>query len=185
MWRSGAAQPADGETSGPPTIRSMGNRPLPTGEAAFELALAHLFVTLPMRLDRPRSTELGARPLQAVIGGVSADTHGWLFAWVAYVPTVASAPALSVWPAAQTGSPFDAVLPAASDLELLARVDTGDRAVARLTHHLRMIVQARINPDMDYLNRAVAAYRAELRARRDRADALASQPPHDPHPFGS
>jgi hypothetical protein len=150
----------------------MSNRPLPTGEAAFELELAHLFVTMPMRLDRPRRTELGARPLTAMIGGVSIDKHGWLFAWVAYVPNVASAPSLSVWPAAQTGAPFDAVLPAASDLQLLARVDTADRAVARLSHHLRGIVQARINPDVDYLHRAVTAYRAELRARRDREDSF-------------
>jgi hypothetical protein len=150
----------------------MSNRPLPTGEAAFALELAHLFVTLPMRLDRPRRTELGARPLTALIGGVSMDTRGWLFAWVAYVPTVASAPALSVWPAAQTNAPFDAVLPAASDLELLARVDTADRAVARLSHHLSGIVQARINPDVDYLHRAVMAYRAELRARRDRESSF-------------
>jgi hypothetical protein len=150
----------------------MSNRPLPTGEAAFELELAHLFVTMPMRLDRPRRTELGARPLTAMIGGVSIDKHGWLFAWVAYVPNVASAPSLSVWPAAQTGAPFDAVLPAASDLQLLARVDTADRAVARLSHHLRGIVQARINPDVDYLHRAVMAYRAELRARRDREDSF-------------
>ena len=150
----------------------MSNRPLPTGEAAFELELAHLFVTLPMRLDRPRRTELGARPLTAVIGGVSIDKHGWLYAWVAYVPNVASAPALSVWPTAQSATPFDAVLPAASDLELLARVDTADRAVARLSHHLSAIVQARINPDVDYLHRAVMAYRADLRARRDRESAF-------------
>jgi len=146
----------------------MSNRPLPTGEAAFALELAHLFVTLPMRLDRPRRTELGARPLQAVIGGVSIDRHGWLFAWVAYIPTVASAPSLSVWPAALIGAPFDAVLPAASELELLARVDTAERAVARLSHHLSVLVQARINPDIEYLNRAVGAYRAERRAQRDR-----------------
>ena len=150
----------------------MSNRPLPTGEAAFELELAHLFVTMPMRLDRPRRTELGARPLTAMIGGVSIDKHGWVFAWVAYVPNVASAPSLSVWPAAQSGTPFDAVLPAASDLQLLARVDTADRAVARLSHHLRGIVQARINPDVDYLHRAVMAYRADLRERRDRQDSF-------------
>ena len=150
----------------------MSNRPLPTGEAAFELELAHLFVTLPMRLDRPRRTELGARPLTAVIGGVSIDKHGWLYAWVAYVPNVASTPSLSVWPTAQSATPFDAVLPAASDLELLARVDTADRGVARLSHHLSSIVQARINPDVDYLHRAVMAYRADVRARRDRESAF-------------
>lgn len=146
----------------------MSSRPLPTGEAAFALELAHLFVTMPMRLDKQRRTELGARPLQAVIGGVSIDRHGWLFAWVAYVPTVASAPSISVWPAAQTGAPFDAVLPAASDLEIVARVDTADRAVARLAHHLSVRVQARINPDVEYLHRAVMAYRAHLRELRDR-----------------
>jgi hypothetical protein len=146
----------------------VSNRPLPSGEAAFALELAHLFVTLPMRLDRPHGTELGARPLQAVIGGVSIDRHGWLFAWVAYIPTIASAPSLSVWPTALVGTRFDAVLPAASDLELLVRIDTAERAVARLSHHLRVLVQARIDPDIEYLHRAVAAYRAELRAQRDR-----------------
>ena len=47
-----------------------------------------------------------------------------------------------------------------------------DRAVARLSHHLSGIVQARINPDVDYLHRAVMAYRAELRARRDRESSF-------------
>ena len=51
-------------------------------------------------------------------------------------------------------------------------MDTADRAVARLSHHLRGIVQARINPDVDYLHRAVMAYRAELRERRDRQDSF-------------
>ena len=169
MARPHRRSPSQAGSDPRPTIPAMSNRPLPTGEAAFELELAHLFVTMPMRLDRPRRTELGARPLHAAaIAGVSIDTHGWLFAWVAYIPTVASAPSLSVWPAALTGTPFDAVLPAASELELLARVDTADRAVARLSHHLSMLVQTRINPDLEYLGRAVMAYRAELRARRDR-----------------
>jgi hypothetical protein len=147
----------------------MPDRPLPTGDAALELRLAHMFVTAPMRLDRARSTEYGAPPLYAAMGGVSMDDHGWLLAWTAYLPAVASAPHLSVWPVGQAGASFDAVLPGASELEVLARVDTPERAIARLAHHLRGLAQARVDPDMDYLRRAVAAYRAELRERRDRA----------------
>ena len=43
-------------------------------------------------------------PLRAAIAGVSIDERGWLFAWVAYLPTGASAPTLSVWPTAQIGA---------------------------------------------------------------------------------
>ena len=145
----------------------MSNRPLPSGEAALELELAHLFVSPLMRLEKPRRTELGAAPLRAVVGGVSIDEHGWLFAWVAYLPATTPPPTLSVWPTARTGVRFDAVLPAASEVEVLGRVDTPQRAVARLSHHLDGLVRARINPDLEYLQRAVAAYRADLRERRD------------------
>jgi hypothetical protein len=153
----------------------MSNRPLPTGEAALELALAHLFVSMPMRLDRPHTTEYGMPPLYAAVAGVSIDQHGWLYAWIAYVPSVAVAPRLSVWPTTQTATPFDSVLPATAELALIARVDTAERAVARLSHALRVQVQARLDPDLEYLHRAVAAYRADLRAQRDRADAWAAR----------
>ncbi len=158
----------------------MSNRPLPTGEAALELALSHLFVTLPMRLDRPHTTEYGMPPLFAAVAGVSIDERGWLYAWIAYVPSVSVAPRLSVWPTAQTATPFDAVLPATSEVDVLARVDTAERAVARLSHALRVLVQARLDPDVEYLHRAVASYRADLRERRDRADAWAAQQDAEP-----
>lgn len=146
----------------------MSERPLPTGQAALDLALAHLFVSLPMRLDRPRSTEYGMPPLYDAFGGISVDKHGWLIVWVAYLPSAASAPQMSVWPTAQAGAPFDAVLPATAELEVVARVDTAERAVARLRHHLAGIAQTRIDPDVEYLHRAVAAYRHELGERRNR-----------------
>jgi hypothetical protein len=63
------------------------------------------------------------------------------------------------------------VLPATAEVEVLARVDTPERAVGRLSHHLHDISMIRIEPDTDYLRRAVAAYRAELRRERDRAAA--------------
>ncbi len=147
----------------------MPDRPLPTGQAALDLELAHLFVSMPMRLDRPRSTEYGMPPLHGVFGGVSADEHGWLFVWVAYLPSAGSAPHISVWPAAQVGASFDLVLPATAELEVIARVDTAERAAARLKHHLAGIAQRRIDPDVEYLHRAVAAYRQDLRRRRDGA----------------
>lgn len=147
----------------------MPDRPLPTGDAALELVLAHLFVSVPMRLDSPRPTQYGMPPSRAVIAGVSMDVHGWVFAWLAYLPSLTETPSISVWPTVRTPISFDAVLPAAAELELLARVDTSERALARLGHHLQDMVQARLNPDVEYLHRAVAAYRAELRARRDRA----------------
>jgi hypothetical protein len=146
----------------------MPDRPLPTGQAALDLALAHLFVSLPMRLDRPRATQYGMPALHDVFGGISVDRHGWLLVWVAYLPSAASAPHMSVWPAVQDGIPFDAVLPATAELEIFARVDTAERAVARLKHHLRGIAQTRVDPDVEYLNRAVAAYRRELGERRNR-----------------
>jgi hypothetical protein len=149
----------------------MSPTPLPSGDAARELALAHLFVTMPMRLDKPRRNERGQQTAQAVIGGVSADQKGWLIAWVAYLRTTAEVPRLSVWPVALGGVAFDNVLPAAAELELLARVDTPERAVARLSHHLKPMVQARIDPDMEYLHRAVVSYRGDLRRERDRAKA--------------
>lgn len=146
----------------------MSERELPTGQAALDLALAHLFVSMPMRLDRPRRTEYGMPPLYDVFGGISVDDRGWLIVWVAYIPSAASAPHMSVWPAAQSGVPFDTVLPATAELEVVARVDTAERAAARLKHHLAGIAQTRIDPDIEYLHRAAAAYRHELRERRDR-----------------
>jgi hypothetical protein len=149
----------------------VSNRPLPTGDDALALELAHLFVGAPMRLETPRLTEHGMPPLRVLIGGVSIDTKGWLYAWVAYVPSADDVPTLSVWPVAQTGVPFSAVLSARSEVEVVGRVDTPARAVARLTHHLSSVARARIAPDVEYLDRAVAAYRAELRRRRDQAAA--------------
>jgi hypothetical protein len=146
----------------------MSERPLPTGQAALDLALAHLFVSMPMRLDRPRPTEYGMPPLHDAFGGISVDKHGWLIVWVAYLPSAASAPHMSVWPTAQGGTPFDAVLPATAELEVVARVDTAERAVARLRHHMAGMAQTRIDPNVDYLHRAVSSYRHELRERRDR-----------------
>jgi hypothetical protein len=69
------------------------------------------------------------------------------------------------------GAPFDIVLPAAAEVEVLARVDTPERAVGRLAHHLEDVSMVRINPDMEYLHRAVAAYRQDLRRERERAAA--------------
>jgi hypothetical protein len=146
----------------------MPERELPTGQAALDLTLAHLFVSMPMRLDRPRRTEYGMPPLHDVFGGISGDQHGWLIVWVAYLPSAASAPHMSVWPTAQVGASFDTVLPATAELEVVARVDTAERAAARLKHYLGGIAQTRIDPDIEYLHRAVAAYRHELRERRDR-----------------
>jgi hypothetical protein len=149
----------------------MGNRPLPTGDEALALELAHLFVSAPMRLETPRRTEHGMPPLRVLIGGVSIDNKGWLYAWVAYVPSPEDVPSLSVWPVAQTGVRFSSVLSATSEVEVAGRVDTPARAVARLSHHLSTVARARIDPDVEYLDRAVAAYRAELRRRRDQAAA--------------
>jgi hypothetical protein len=149
----------------------MSAPPLPSGDAARQLELAHLYVTAPIRLNAVRSTALGQAPARAVIGGVSSDRKGWIFAWVAYMPSAAEAPAISVWPTVQRGARFDIVLPAAAEVEVLARVDTPERAVGRLTHHLGELTMAHIDPDVDYLRRAVAAYRAELRRERDAAAA--------------
>jgi hypothetical protein len=149
----------------------VSNRPLPTGDEALELELAHLFVSAPMRLETPRRTEHGMPPLRVLVGGVSIDNKGWLFAWAAYVQTPDDVPSLSVWPAAQTGVRFSTVLSATSEVEVVGRVDTPARAVARLSHHLSSVARARIDPDIGYLDRAVAAYRAELRRRRDQAAA--------------
>lgn len=145
--------------------------PLPAGDDARRLELAHLYVTRPVRLNAGRRGPPGQPPAHAAIGGVSCDTKGWLLAWVAYIPSTADAPALSVWPTVQRGLALDVVLPATADVEILARVDTPERAVGRLSHHLRDISMVRINPDIDYLRRAVAAYRAELRRERDRVAA--------------
>jgi hypothetical protein len=149
----------------------MSNRPLPTGDEALELELAHLFVSAPMRLETPRRTEHGMPPLRVLIGGVSIDNKGWLYSWVAYLASPDDVPSLSVWPVAQTGARFASVLSATAEVEVVGRVDTPARAVARLSHHLSSIARARIDPDVAYLDRAVAAYRAELRRRRDRAAA--------------
>ena len=152
-------------------MSTMSNRPLPTGDEALALELAHLFVSAPMRLETPRRTDYGMPPLRVLIGGVSIDNRGWLYAWVAYVPSPDDVPSLSVWPVAQTGVRFSAVLSATSEVEVVGRVDTPTRAVARLTHHLSSVARARVDPDVEYLDRAVAAYRAELRRRRDQAAA--------------
>jgi len=149
----------------------MSATPLPSGDAARDLELSHLYVTTPIKLNTPRPTVLGRPPSRGAIGGVSSDRKGWLFAWVAYMPSAADAPALSVWPTVQRGARFDVVLPAAAEVEVLARVDTPERAVGRLAHHLRELTMATIDPDMDYLRRAVAAYRADLRRERDAAAA--------------
>jgi hypothetical protein len=152
----------------------MSNRPLPTGDEALELELAHLFVSPPMRLETPRRTEHGMPPLRVLIGGVSIDNKGWLFAWTAYMQSADDVPSLSVWPVAQTGVRFSSVVSATTEIEVVGRVDTPARAVARLSHHLASIARARIDPDVGYLDRAVAAYRAELRRRRDQAAAWGS-----------
>ena len=149
----------------------MSNKPLPTGEEALALELGHLFVGAPMRLETPRRTEYGMPPLRVLVGGVSIDNKGWLYAWVAYVPTPDDVPNLTVWPVAQVGVPFSLVVSATSEVEVVGRVDTPARAVARLSHRLSAVARARIDPDVEYLDRAVAAYRAELRRRRDRAAA--------------
>jgi len=149
----------------------MSNKPLPAGDDALALELGHLFVSAPMRLETPRRAEHGMPPLRVLIGGVSIDTKGWLYAWVAYVPTPDDVPGLTVWPLAQVGVPFSAVVSATSEVEVVGRVDTAARAVARLSHHLSSVARARIDPDVEYLDRAVAAYRAELRRRRDQAAA--------------
>ncbi len=149
----------------------MSAHPLPSGDAARQLELAHLYVTMPIRLNTPRGTRLGEAPARAVVGGVSSDRKGWLYAWVAYLPSTADAPTLSVWPTVPVGARFDIVLPAAAEVEVLVRVDTLERAVGRLAHHLEDISMVRIDPDMEYLRRAVAAYRQELRQARDRAAA--------------
>jgi hypothetical protein len=143
--------------------------PLPTGDGARRLELTHLYVTAPVRLNAGRRGTPGRPPAHAAIGGVSCNAKGWLFAWVAYVESTADAPTLSVWPTVQRGLAFDVVLPAAAEVEILARVDTPERAAGRLSHHLHEISMVRIDPDMDYLRRAVAAYRSELRRERDRA----------------
>jgi hypothetical protein len=149
----------------------MSNKPLPTGDDALALELAHVFVSAPMRLETPRRTEHGMPPLRVLIGGVSIDNKGWLYVWVTYVPKPEDVPSLTVWPVAQVGVPFSAVVSATSEVEVVGRVDTPARAVARLSHHLSSVARARIDPDVEYLDRAVAAYRAELRRRRDRAAA--------------
>jgi hypothetical protein len=149
----------------------MSNRPLPTGDEALELELAHLFVSPPMRLETPRRTEHGMPPLRVLIGGVSIDKKGWLFSWVAYMQSPDDVPSLSVWPVAHSGVRFSSLLSATAEVEVVGRVDTPARAVARLSHHLSSIARARVDPDVGYLDRAVVAYRAELRRRRDRAAA--------------
>jgi len=149
----------------------MSNKPLPTGDEALALELAHLFVSAPMRLEAPRRTEHGMPPLRVLVGGVSIDRKGWLHAWVAYVPSPDDVPSLTLWPVVQVGVPFSSVLSATSEIEVVGRVDTPARAVARLRHHLSSIARARIDPDVEYLDRAVAAYRAELRRRRDQTVA--------------
>jgi hypothetical protein len=146
-------------------------RPLPTGDEALELELAHLFVSPPMRLETPRRTEHGMPPLRVLIGGVSIDNKGWLFAWAAYMQSADDVPSLSVWPVAQTGVRFSSVVSATTEVEVVGRVDTPARAVARLSHHLSSVARARIDPDVGYLDRAVAAYRTELRGQRDQAAA--------------
>src|SRR6476661_8355347 len=84
----------------------MGNKPLPTGDDALALELGHLYVSAPMRLETPRRTEHGMPPLRVLIGGVSIDNKGWLYAWVAYVPSADDLPTLMVWPRAQGSVPF-------------------------------------------------------------------------------
>jgi hypothetical protein len=143
--------------------------PLPSGDDARRLELSHLYLTAPVRLNAGRRGAPGLPALHAAIGGVSIDLKGWLFAWMAYVETAADVPGLSVWPAAGRGVPFDPVLPADAEVEVLARVDTPERAVGRLARHLQDVAMLRIEPDIDYLRRAVAAFRAERRRERDRA----------------
>src|SRR5437763_824730 len=101
----------------------MSNKPLPIGEEALALELGHLFVSAPMRLETPRRTEYGMPPLRVLVGGVSIDNKGWLYAWVAYVPTPDDVPNLTVWPVAQVGVPFSSVVSATSE----ADEDDGDR----------------------------------------------------------
>jgi hypothetical protein len=149
----------------------MSAHPLPSGDAARQLQLSHLYVSSPIKLNTPRRTALGQAPARAALGGVSSDRKGWLYAWVAYLPSTADAPSLSVWPTVQVGARFDVVLPAAAEVEVLARVDTPERAVGRLAHHLGDVSMVRIDPDMEYLRRAVAACRQELRRERERAAA--------------
>jgi hypothetical protein len=145
--------------------------PLPTGDDARRLELVHLFVTAPLRLNAARRGPPGQTPARAAVGGVSCNTKGWLVSWVAYVESTADVPAFSVYPAMQRGVSFDLMLPATAEVEVLARVDTPERAVGRLSHQLHSLTMVRIDPDMDYLGRAVAAYRGELRRQRDQATA--------------
>ena len=149
----------------------MSATPLPTGDDARGLELVHLYVTAPLRLNAARRGPPGQAPARAAVGGVSCNTKGWLFAWVAYVETTADVPAFSVYPAMQRGVSFDLMLPATAEVEVLARVDTPERAVGRLSHQIHSLTMVRIDPDMDYLGRAVAAYRGELRRQRDQAAA--------------
>ena len=141
---------------------------LPSGDAARQLELSHLYVTTPIKLNAPRQAARGQPPARAAIGGISADRKGWLLAWIAYLPSTADAPSFSLWPTVPVGARFDLVLPAAAEVEVLVRVDTPDRAVGRLAHNLHEVSMVRITPDMDYLHRAVAAYRQDLRRERDR-----------------
>jgi hypothetical protein len=155
----------------------MSAHPLPSGDAARQLELAHLYVTAPIKLNTARRSAPGQAPARAAIGGVSCDRKGWLLAWVAYLISTADAPTLSVWPTVSLGAPFDIVLPATAEVEVLARVDTPERAVGRLAHHVGAMSMVRISPDVEYLHRAVAAYRQELRRERDRA---AAERPEEP-----
>jgi len=123
------------------------------------MALLHVLEWLPGRGE----TLFFSSTSEAYAGGVTNGTVP--------VPTPEDVPSLTVWPVAQVGVPFSAVVSATSEVEVVGRVDTPARAVARLSHHLSSVARARIDPDVEYLDRAVAAYRAELRRRRDRAAA--------------
>ena len=79
----------------------------------------HVYTTgsCPHPTGLPRVDEHGM-PLRVLVGGVSIDNKGWLYAWVAYVPSPDDVPELTVWPVAQVGVPFSAVLSATSEVEL-------------------------------------------------------------------
>jgi hypothetical protein len=149
----------------------MSANPLPTGDAARRLELVHLYVTAPIRLTEERPSAAGQAPAHAALGGVSCDRQGWLVAWVVYVPSTADVPTPSLWPVVRHGVCVDVVLPPTAEFEVLARTDTPKRAVSRLARHLESLSVMRIDPDIDYLERAAAAYRADLRRERDQQSA--------------
>jgi hypothetical protein len=141
--------------------------PLPSGDDARRLELSHLYLPAPVRLNTGRLGPPGQPAMHAAIGGVSIDARLALRLDRLRRGDLGRTGAQRL-AGRGAGVPFDVVLPAAAEVEVLARVDTPERAVGRLAHHLRDISMLQIDPDVDYLRRAVAAVRAELRRERDR-----------------